>query len=164
MAQYSEDYDEILTPRVNGAGIPFEDLLAPYIKSTGVYMCPSNPRSQDMACPQCNPIIPGYTSVQHVSYAADSGQKGGMSDQNGRPLGFIQAPAQVICLVESTAGYTDFDVDNPTTTWRQQQQNGSGNNNGNLFSGHTGTSNYLFLDYHVKALKPMATLDKADGG
>ena len=160
LAQYSEDYDETLTPRINGGGIPFEDLLIPYIKSTGVYLCPSNPRSQDISCPQCLPA--GFTSVNHVSYGANTA--GGFSDLNGRPLSFIQAPAQVIGLCESTAGYTDFYPDASGDVWRQREQSGSGNNNGNLFSGHTGTSNYLFMDYHVKALRPMATLDKPDGG
>jgi len=160
MAQYSQDYDETLTPRINGGGIPFEDLLIPYIKSTGVYLCPSNPRSQDISCPQCLPA--GFTSINHVSYGANTA--GGFSDLNGRPLSFIQAPASVIGLCESTAGYTDFYPDAGGDTWRQHEQNGSGNNNGNLFSGHTGTSNYLFMDYHVKAMRPMATLDKPDGG
>src|ERR1700760_666193 len=52
LAQYSEDYDEILTPRINGGGTPFEDLIMPYTKSTGIYQCPSNPRSDDTSCPQ----------------------------------------------------------------------------------------------------------------
>jgi prepilin-type N-terminal cleavage/methylation domain-containing protein/prepilin-type processing-associated H-X9-DG protein len=160
MAQYSQDYDEITTPRINGGGIPFEDLLVPYIKSTGVYVCPSNPRNQDEDCPQCLPA--GFTSVQRVSYGANTA--GGFSDLNGRPLSFIQAPAQVIGLVESTAGYTDFYPDSSGNTWRQHEVSGSGNNNGNLFSGHTGTSNYLFMDSHVKAMRPMTTLDIPDGG
>lgn len=160
MSEYSQDYDEITTPRINGGGVPFEDLLIPYTKNTGIYMCPSNPRSQDISCPQCLP--PAFTSNNHVSYGANTA--GGFSDLNGRPLSFIQAPAQVIGLCESTAGYTDFYPDSPGDTWRQHEANGSGNNNGNLYSGHTGTSNYLFMDSHVKALRPMATLDKPDGG
>ena len=161
MAQYSQDYDETLVPRIsNDGGVPFEDLLLPYTKSEGIYKCPSNPRNQDISCPQCLPA--GFTSVNHVSYGANTA--GGFSDLNGRPLSFVQAPAQVIALCESTAGYTDFYPDASNNTWRQHENNGSGRNEGNLFAGHTGTTNLLFLDFHVKSMRPMATLDKPDGG
>jgi prepilin-type processing-associated H-X9-DG protein len=33
-----------------------------------------------------------------------------------------------------------------------------------LFAGHFNTSNYLFADSHVKALRPRATLAQQDGG
>lgn len=34
---------------------------------------------------------------------------------------------------------------------------------GSLFAGHNGVSNYLFVDGHVKAMKPMATINNDDG-
>jgi prepilin-type N-terminal cleavage/methylation domain-containing protein/prepilin-type processing-associated H-X9-DG protein len=163
--QYSQDYDEIVTPRTNGQCIPFEDLILPYTKSNGIYRCPSNPRNQDISCPQCvqPPCAPaGFVTQQHVSYAANTA--GPFGDVNGRTLGSLQSPAQIIGLVESTAGYTDFYVDSSGDIWRQQEFNGSGRNEGNLFAGHTGTSNYMFMDGHVKAMRPMATLSKVDGG
>jgi len=164
MAQYSQDNDETLVPRVNNdGGVPFEDLLIPYTKSVGIYMCPSNPRNKDIACPLC--LTPEFRpkSIQHVSYGANTA--GGFSDLNGRPLSFVQAPAQVIALCESTAAWTDFYPDSDGTNWRSVEQVGSPDNyNGNLFAGHTGTTNLLFLDFHVKAMRPMATLDRPDGG
>ncbi|BDI28026.1 hypothetical protein CCAX7_000770 [Capsulimonas corticalis] len=165
LAQYSQDYDEISTPRVNGAGIPFEDLLLTYTKSVGIYQCPSNPRKDDISCPQCLP--PGFSSVQHVSYGASTNgppANGAFSDNNGKPLASFQSPSQLIGLVEDTQGYCDFAVDYGGDIWRQKEVNGSGNNAGNLFSGHTGFSNYLFMDGHVKSMRPLATLDKPDGG
>jgi prepilin-type processing-associated H-X9-DG protein len=33
-----------------------------------------------------------------------------------------------------------------------------------LFAGHLSTSNYLFMDGHVKALKPLATISSSQGG
>jgi len=168
MAQYSQDYDEISTPRVtrlNGGDVPFEDLLLPYTKSVGIYQCPSNPRKDDIACPQCLPA--GFTSVQHVSYIASTNgppANGAFSDDNGKPLASFQSPAQLIGVVEGTQGYCDFAVDFPGDIWRRQEVKGSGNNEGNLFSGHTGFSNYLFMDGHVKSMRPLSTLDQADGG
>jgi prepilin-type N-terminal cleavage/methylation domain-containing protein/prepilin-type processing-associated H-X9-DG protein len=166
MLQYSQDYDEIVTPRTNGQCEPFEDLLLPYTKSDGINKCPSNPRNQDISCPQCvqPPCAPvGYVTHQHVSYGANT--QGPFGDVNGRTLASLQSPAQIIGLLESTAGYTDFNVDwGPSGPFMQHEANGSGRNEGNLFSGHTGISNYLFMDGHVKAMRPLATLDKPDGG
>jgi len=161
MAQYSQDYDETLVPRINDDRIPFEDLLLPYTKNSGIYKCPSNPRANDLSYPGDNP--PGFVSVQHASYAANTA--GGFSDLNGRPLSFVQAPAQVIALCESTAAWTDFYPAASFANWRSPEQVGSTTNyDGNLFAGHTGTTNILFLDFHVKAMRPMATLDVPDGG
>ena len=35
---------------------------------------------------------------------------------------------------------------------------------GYIYSGHTGRSNYLFADGHVKTMLPLQTLDKGEGG
>jgi len=164
MAQYSQDNDETLVPRVNFSnGIPFEDLLLPYTKNAGIYKCPSNPRNNDESCPLCLAEPYRSQSVQKASYAANTA--GGFSDWNGRPLSFVQAPAQVIALCESTAAWTDFYPASDNANWRSIEQVGSPDNyHGCLFAGHTGTTNLLFLDFHVKAMRPMATLDIPDGG
>jgi prepilin-type processing-associated H-X9-DG protein len=35
---------------------------------------------------------------------------------------------------------------------------------GCIFTGHTGYTNFLFCDGHVKAMLPLATVDTAEGG
>jgi len=168
MMQYSQDYDEISTPRVvqgpGGVGeIPFEDLLFSYTKSAGIGKCPSNPRKDELNCPGCLP--PNFKSNQYISYGASTNgppANGAFSDRNGKPLASFASPAQLIGLAESTTGYCDFAVDYPGDIWRQQEIKGNGE--GNLFAGHMGFTNFMFMDGHVKSMRPLATLDKPDGG
>jgi len=168
MAQYSQDFDEISTPRVvgkNGGDYPFEDLLFPYTKSVGIYQCPSNPRKDLLIT---NYLGVGVTTVQHISYAASTGgntANGAFSDANGKPLASFQSPAQLIGLVESTASLTDYAINYGGPQWKSMEGDiSAGNYNGSLFSGHTGFSNFMFMDGHVKSMRPLATLDKPDGG
>lgn len=97
--------------------------------------------------------------------AAPANSRGGFqdTDANRAPFAYPQyvSPAQTIVIVESTARYTDFIVNN--TFWAHSPS-GDGDAQGCLFSGHTSFSNYLFCDGHVKSYKPLATLDKDDGG
>ena len=78
----------------------------------------------------------------------------------------MQLPAPLIGVVESTARYTDFYVDNnggKFDGWSQPTGSG-GSYNGNLFAGHTGQANFLFMNGHAKSMKPQVTLDTGDGG
>ncbi len=163
--QYVQDYDENMMPReirLNGAGtgIAWSQLMQPYIKSQNVFQCPSNPRKDLL---EYSDATNGF-SGGFASYGANV--QGGFQDagNGGAPFAYPQyaSPAQTIVIVESTALYTDFDVRN-TGLWAQNTT-GPGNASGNLFSGHTSMSNYLFCDGHVKSMRPLATLDKADTG
>ena len=76
---------------------------------------------------------------------------------NNLSLAQLQAPASTNGIVETVYDYIDFNVTNGFFLY----------NNGNssaLFSGHTQSSNFLFLDGHVKSMRPLATLDVNDGG
>src|SRR6187399_2973852 len=44
LMMYAQDYDETLVMRYYGNALSWKDALEPYIKSQGVYRCPSNPR------------------------------------------------------------------------------------------------------------------------
>jgi prepilin-type N-terminal cleavage/methylation domain-containing protein/prepilin-type processing-associated H-X9-DG protein len=160
--QYSQDYDELLMPRYvqysPNLGVNWHVLVQPYAKSVGILQCPSNPRSAAYD-------TEGY---QYASYSANCGTDRPFSDLNlggGSPvsLGSLQSPAQIIGIVESTTRYTDFHVD-LTWGWAQPTSGNLTDHQGNLFAGHTGFANFLFLDGHAKALRPLSTLDQIDGG
>ena len=167
LLQYVQDYDEKMMPREvaytgtlsSGTGIAWSQLMQPYIKSQNVFQCPSNPRNALLEYSDAaNGFAGGFTS-----YAANV--QGGFqdTDANRPPFGYPQyvSPAQTIVIVESTARYTDFNVDN--TFWAQYQTDPN-NAAGCLFSGHTSMSNFLFSDGHVKSMRPLGTLDTDDQG
>ncbi len=163
--QYVQDNDEFMVPRdVNyndGFDHIWTQIMQPYVKNQNVFQCPSNPRKDQEFCCQ-NPQQP----IAYTSYAANF--QGGIRDVNAgdpnqQPISYatFDAPAQIIDIVESTAHYSDFNVD--STFWAQYTTD-STQDQGCLFAGHTGFSNYLFVDGHVKSMKPLTTLDITDGG
>ncbi len=162
--QYVQDYDETLPERQVGNGGQGEDgdwevTVYPYVKSLQVFSCPSNPSNQrDSLANNANdtPLNPADPFPFPSSYAVNRGPDQPFHDWNETPstttLAQLTAPASTIGVVESVYHYTDFIVTNVGTF------------NGGLFAGHTGFSNYLFMDGHVKAMKPLSTLDTGDGG
>ena len=167
ISQYVQDNDEIMVPRNVSDGGPYDhvwtQIMQPYVKSQHVFQCPSNPRGGQSLCRQ-NPNGP----TAYSSYAANV--QGGFRDVgaagNGPPFAYASydAPAQVIAVVETTAHYCNYDVDFGPNTIFSTYNSDPRQDEGCLFAGHSGLSNYLFVDGHVKAMRPLATLDRADGG
>jgi prepilin-type N-terminal cleavage/methylation domain-containing protein/prepilin-type processing-associated H-X9-DG protein len=161
---YTQDYDEALPRRwvLNGAGVvtSWRLILQPYMKNEQVLICPSNPRNN-------------LTSDQtvRVSYAGARNDFGGaFRDRIGSggvpdtvTLASLSNSADVIMVVESTSRYTEYNITAGGTAFRTTDMGGTGNF-GILFAGHSGVSNFLFCDSHVKAMKPMATLLPSAGG
>jgi prepilin-type processing-associated H-X9-DG protein len=76
---------------------------------------------------------------------------------NSASLAQLQQPSETIGVVEFQGLYSDYRVtSNFWGFWASS--------NSLMFAGHTDHSNFLFLDGHVKALRPLQTLDVADGG
>jgi len=167
LEQYTEDNDECLPIRTpNGEPYTWKFEIYGYLKSTEVYKCPSNPyNGTEDHRPNIVPGVPDFM----VSYAANrgAGYDSPILDLGFDPsppvnLSMIESPSQVISIVETTSNYTDFILLNPSK-WGAPNDS-TDPSQGHLFAGHTGHSNFLFLDCHVKAMKPLATLDVADGG
>ena len=176
--QYSQDSDEVMVPRNSGPGgsLSYLDLLQPYLKSGAVTQCPSNPEHNYITCCGAPP-----DSKSYVSYGANAAQRYGR-DNTGQylsgplgsatgpfldvpvPIANYQSPSQLIGLVESTSIFTDFDpnISGGFNAWDVPTP--SQPDRGNLFAGHTGFANFLFMDGHVKAMRPLATLDQTSGG
>lgn len=162
LMQYVQDYDERLLQAAHNMGggcgasgwnnqFSWKRAVHPYIKSTQLFSCPSNPnnmdRSQDTDAQLSFPI--SYQGT--FTFSTPTGAPNGMFEYPGCArlgLAQLQAPSTTIWLIEawsSNASAYEFNVD-----WI-----GYGPV---LFSGHLSTANYLFADGHVKALRPMQTV------
>jgi prepilin-type processing-associated H-X9-DG protein len=159
--QYVQDYDGYLPSRGRGpsGGYPsWKSAITPYLPAgaSDVFRCPANPRNTESDFDERYP----------VSYSANRGNGDDEpfvdpTDKLGRvSVSHLKNPAQTIGVVESTARCTDINVTNPG----MYAQPTAADTKGNLFAGHSGRSNFLFLDGHVRTMRPLDTLDRQDGG
>ena len=164
--QYVQDYDECypysrLDCLPNGVTTqPWQGMIYPYVKSTGVFHCPDNSTSAPVN--ETPNTVTGVPAIP-VSYICVGG--GTISDDNNwfggqlimpyycssysaaapspTNLAAVVSPAQTIAIGETVS--------------RQDPEFWDDNNDMHM-RGHTGFSNFLFADGHVKGLKPTATL------
>ena len=82
------------------------------------------------------------------------------------PLAAIQTPSSSLEVGESTARYSELNI--ADTSGGLQAPLGTANNttqaSGCIFTGHTGVTNFLFCDGHVKALYPLKTVGSDQNG
>lgn len=163
ITQYAQDYDEQM-PLSRSGGPTTGDLISwrvqiyPYLKSTQIFACPSNSNNATDA---------GYNGTSGLnfpqSYLANGGNNasqemvlvGGVRPIRDASLGVGNGPAalaafesvsQVVTVCEAGAERADPDMYGPVDMVNIGFQN------------HLGTTNFLFADGHVKALKPTATV------
>ncbi len=190
ITQYTQDYDENLPNSCLNTVGTWRYMIYPYVKSTGVYKCPSNPNPNlDPADPtggghydgrDWGPNPPsntsGYGSGNNIQMSDDyaplgddngmstsaanfdqatlwpmpanngynGGNSGGGSASSHPPvtLAALVRPANLILLGEvTTQWYPGIGLEYDPSLW----------------AGHTGSTNYLFTDGHVKSMKPMQT-------
>jgi prepilin-type N-terminal cleavage/methylation domain-containing protein/prepilin-type processing-associated H-X9-DG protein len=159
LIQYTQDYDEKYPAicvgynywgTTAGAG-PWPTLIQPYVKSLQVLQCPSNPLETP---------VPGsatYPPPSYVGNMAGDGYANAPTDprvkgvfekatRDGVSLAAIGSPATTIAVTESdwASQFCSVVID----------FNGGTNL---LYAGHLSTTNYLFADGHVKALRPSGT-------
>jgi prepilin-type N-terminal cleavage/methylation domain-containing protein/prepilin-type processing-associated H-X9-DG protein len=163
--QYSQDYDERMVPaRVNVPGLnnvsyprPWGELLQPYVKSTQVFKCPSNPvtgnvngvttANTTLVIPASYVINAGDTSNTNGTNGARATQDGG----NAPSIAAFDSTATTILISELSNSYTDdklFDAGRIYDTTA----------NTSSLTNHLGTTSFLFADGHVKSLKPLSTI------
>lgn len=158
LMMYVQDYDETFPP-VRGANtaafMDWRQSIYPYTKNVGIFLCPSNSangRNPYVGDCQTVTLAPGVPQV-YVSYGfatingnfppANGFSYGGGS---GALMSTVQAPADTLMVAESTSTCTDL------CEW-------CGSAAGpNAQTGHSGVSNFLFVDSHVKAGKWGATM------
>jgi len=160
LLQYAEDYSETYpavgdSPSSGFTGWVVE--VMPYIKSTKIFTCPSNPNTNNYFNTN---YANDYGANSTYNQSPGTFPNGGVfSAQNGPgvELAEVTAPSQVIALAEmaNNSFYYQVEIELPAQGGAQYSQ---------LFAGHTGFGNYAFADGHVKALKPYATVGPNDGG
>jgi prepilin-type N-terminal cleavage/methylation domain-containing protein/prepilin-type processing-associated H-X9-DG protein len=152
--QYTQDYDEKYPRRridgisipANGAtaavpneiDVPWHFVIQPYVKSYQLFKCPSNTSTGGMN--RTNGLVP-KSYVASNNGDAEFGGSGPIND--GVAMARVDSPALVIMVGEHT------DRADPEF-WNNQADTN--------VQGHLGTTNFLFADGHVKALKPTATV------
>jgi prepilin-type N-terminal cleavage/methylation domain-containing protein/prepilin-type processing-associated H-X9-DG protein len=186
--QYTQDYDENL-PNSTLAGVgSWRWMIYPYVKSTGVYKCPSNPNT--------NIDPPSDTRVFGSALPANTN---GYGPNFSIQMSFDYAP-----LGDDNGMNTSPTVFDQATLWPMPANNGlNGGNSGNgsasshppvtnaalvrpsslillgevatqwypgigleydpsLWAGHTQQTNYLFCDGHAKSMRPLQTCTATD--
>ena len=161
--QYTQDYDEKMPNCQNNNSSPnWRDFIFPYVKSQQVFSCPSNSKTTtgDAAV---LPIVAHYSANIYAGDSATTpgypgylsqGAFGSQYDSGGAPLAAITSPSQLIALAEQHK-----DSNAPGLDLRAS----AGGTSNSPFMGHLATSNYLFADGHVKALKWGQTFNSANG-
>jgi prepilin-type N-terminal cleavage/methylation domain-containing protein/prepilin-type processing-associated H-X9-DG protein len=154
MMQYLQDNDECFPWSRKGVAATavgynqpsWRQLLQPYIKSTQVFVCPSNvtTTTTDAAILSYPAVSRGYLMNAHIARTYPEGTPGFFVEYE---IADIKAPASKIMICEGTYG-----GDHICGYWWS--------NTGmrdNLYAGHMQTANYCFVDGHVKGMKPTAT-------
>jgi prepilin-type N-terminal cleavage/methylation domain-containing protein/prepilin-type processing-associated H-X9-DG protein len=161
LIQYTQDYDERGVTRILG-GRSWRHVIQPYIKSGQVTTCPSNPDNKNIA----NAATAEYPYDIRVSYAGafvrDPSAPGNgnataslsyMSADNyiGAHISEIAKPSECLFVVENIGNSSNMEMTD-SVTWT-----------GKFFAGHLQLSNFLFVDGHVKSMKPIATMNQVSG-
>ena len=170
ITQYTQDADETLPPAQFNlwGGTPgnWEQMIYPFVKSTGVYTCPDSPVSAQVT-PAAGSFYPNQPDLPD-GYAMNGRFDNGV----GIPLAQVASPATKIIVTEATPpGWKSNWLSVGYEDWCNSQTKGAGwpgwqgdcNSNNHQyqdfqFAGHTGGSDYLFIDGHVKFLKPTAPI------
>jgi len=177
ITQYTQDSDETLPTRRLGITDPTEyeswrAMIYPFVKSTAVFQCPSNPKNN---VTDFNVNLPNSTEPAGLtaSYAAARYDGAGLGGPHGPflddpltgtsipvTLAGLQTPSTTLEIVEATSSYSELSV----TKLGFFDQCGAPGVNGCLFAGHTARASCLFCDGHVQSLRPLQTVDAGEGG
>ncbi len=160
--QYTQDYDEMMPPSRNASAssiTPWQHLIQPYVKSKQLFLCPSSTSTLFMISAPAGANIPRsyYANGWATGTASDVrnilvGSAGPanattpMQANIATGLATLEAPAQLILVGEAK------DRDTPEFWFTAVSD-------ANLIDGrHLQTSNWLFADGHVKAMRATATI------
>ena len=170
LLQYAEDYDARLPPAYHDDNPGLQNSswrmdITPYIKSTQLFSCPSNPAGKvDSRETRGFKRSYGVTAADASLLVQGGGSDRGIMNIAGFPavptlpwrLADIGNPSQVIMVTESSDRDVTIDLTNlgGTSTWKGNCDRFAVNS---FWAGHNGRANYLFVDGHVKLLKAVQT-------
>ena len=157
LLQYTQDYDEYYPRQNHPGGASWRQMIFPYVKSEQVFACPSNPNPDQLGDSNSVPGVPRMRN--HYVANGQAANWGGkefkvFSKQADAPMNIaaFDETAEIIAITEYA---------NPSTGMAIEMNNAT--NGKQLFAGHLGTTNYTFMDGHVKALRPTQTFAKGAG-
>ena len=165
--QYSQDYDEKMpsyqadSPK---ADTPWHFAIQPYLKSIQLFKCPSNSGPATPFVYGTPDATYGIPSIP-ISYVANGGDESSTTGMGGlRPFrkGF-QTPTALASMIFPSTTIAISEVKNSAgaavNPFLDTNAKFYGANTG--FTSHLKMANFLFIDGHVKALKPTATATTA---
>ena len=191
--EYAQDADEnmpskgfaLYVPQYNyTAYIGWENIIAPYV-ANGAGTTSTSSKGNVFTCPSTSNTGTAFANIAgSYQYASDyvcnynqafaapgATGDGAFGDVGGQVnLASIQSPANLIMVMENNATNSDtynsaWNIDITNAGFLNGPGNGPPTpSRAGFFAGHTGMTNYLFADGHVKSLRPFATLSSADGG
>jgi prepilin-type N-terminal cleavage/methylation domain-containing protein/prepilin-type processing-associated H-X9-DG protein len=146
--QYTQDYDERLPmSETTWSTAPYwHEAIQPYIKSTQLFRCPSNTDNTDII------VTSGARPIPNDYMANGRNEGNDVSEVGGRRPFFVGGS---VALAQ---------IDSPATAITIYEYSGANGWHGGTnvadinLTNHLGTSNFLFADGHVKALKPLGTV------
>jgi prepilin-type processing-associated H-X9-DG protein len=143
----------------------WKDAIQPYVKSTQLFACPSNTINRQPTWNTATQMPASYSPNSTQAQAAFGSVAGTAFTGSAAAyhIASFDFPATTIAAFESTFTNSDFNIANAYFTVTDRTTAG---NQGStyLFNGHLSTGNYLFVDGHVKSLKPLSTVSAAMGG
>jgi prepilin-type N-terminal cleavage/methylation domain-containing protein/prepilin-type processing-associated H-X9-DG protein len=162
MRMYVQDYDELYPPHRFGNGVypaayTWKAALFPYLKSIDFERCPSNAFNRIPAVGDTKWIERGEPFPR--SYCMNSA---GLNQDvfNARSDASIDRPAELIMICECRYGYPN--VHPSKESWSSFRYSDGWDPTPNSAQGvlqtHQGMSNFVFLDGHVKAVRPIQTV------
>jgi prepilin-type N-terminal cleavage/methylation domain-containing protein/prepilin-type processing-associated H-X9-DG protein len=179
--QYVQDYDD----RMPLAGYPlstwtstttWHSFIYPYVKSMQVFKCPSrNIQDSAFTLAATGQAFPVSYKANCMGGATNSGQTQGVAPMNYRAWDITNGQLPGVMLGDITTSAETIlisETNEPNLLYIYWDQGacafsggaaaggcaGWGDTDGaQLWAGHLSTSNYLFVDGHVKALRPTAT-------
>jgi prepilin-type N-terminal cleavage/methylation domain-containing protein/prepilin-type processing-associated H-X9-DG protein len=150
--QYTQDYDERYplaqagpddaTRKLN----TWRTLIFPYVKSTDVYRCPSNPDNNTFTNDNDAP------TAFRISYNCNA--QGAVL---GSSLAEAQTPASTIAVTEVWDGCADYGGWCGTAAYDGDFNYDWDGHSYAIYAGHNSTTNFLFADGHAKAMRPTRT-------
>ena len=172
--QYTQDYDERMVPcnqTNSGSSMPWMSMVQPYLKSKQIFRCPSNttPDTDSQWINNTHNLPEGKVALSYKANGSHSDDGSyserwcatnttvGTTARCSRPMDAIgtqmPGPASLAKFVSVSETILVFESCNLQTEAGslQPQQNLEVTN-------HLATTNFLFADGHVKAMKPSATI------
>jgi prepilin-type N-terminal cleavage/methylation domain-containing protein len=158
LMMYAQDYDETLVMRYYGNNLSWKDALEPYIKSQGVYRCPSNPRAET---PDVLKRHPGGYAMYLPDAAIAAAVGNGMAYP--QPQSGVASPSDSLIIVEHSFNWPDT---GPYLPYNEPAKDGGAIKGPSEWnSGHdVAAGNMIFLDGHAKYQRLSKTFDvRSDG-